>query len=89
MRRIEKVEAAPGYRLHLTWRDGQSDTIDMTGVIHGMPLFAPLRDQLAFSSVRVATYGSGIEWGDGNLDYSADSLEHLADEQRVRLKAVS
>ena len=80
-RRIESVQALPGHRLAISWRDGGNDTVDMTGVVTSVPLFAPLRDEATFSDVRVVAYGSGVEWGNG-LDFSADSLAYFADSQR-------
>jgi hypothetical protein len=81
LRRIKAVRALPGHQLHVTWRDGNSDSVDMTGVVNHLPLFAPLKDAAAFAAVRPVAYGSGIEWQNG-LDYSADSLASLAEVQR-------
>jgi hypothetical protein len=80
LRRIASVSAEPRYRLRIVWRDGETDTVDMTGVVRGLNLFAPLRDPAAFARVVVIDHGSGIEWSNG-LDYSSDSLAHLAAEQ--------
>lgn len=79
-RRIAAVQALPGHRLHVTWQDSGSTTVDLTGLVHRKPIFAPLKDEAAFSQVDVIDYGTGIEWANG-LDYSADSLEILAQEQ--------
>ncbi len=79
--RIRSVEALPGHRLRVHWRDGNADTIDMVGVVEGNPIFASLSDQAAFANVHTVAYGSGIEWSDGP-DYSADSLAFLAESQR-------
>jgi len=53
----------------------------MSGVVIGNPIFAPLKTPEAFADVHVVAYGSGIEWSCG-LDYSADSLAFLAENQR-------
>lgn len=81
IRRIEKVLAQAPYTLHITWKDGGTDIVDMTGVVNGLEIFAPLKDANEFATVEVVAWGSGIEWRNG-LDYSSDSLAHLADEQR-------
>ncbi len=80
-RRIRSVVALPGHRLHIRWRDNSEASADMGGVVAGNLVFASLRDAAAFANVRVVAYGSGIEWGNG-LDYSADSLAILAENQR-------
>lgn len=81
LRRIRSVSALPGHRLRIRWRDKGEDTVDIIGVVAGNPVFAPLADAAAFADVRVVAYGSGIEWGNG-LDYSADFLVILAENQR-------
>lgn len=83
MRRIAHVQAHEPSRLTITWRNGGADTIDLAGVIAGFEPFAPLKDFQLFSTVSVVGHGSGIGWDNG-LDYSADSLECLAEEQRVQ-----
>jgi hypothetical protein len=52
----------------------------MTSVIRGLKLFAPLQDHAAFARAAVVVFGSGIKWSNG-LDYSSESLVHLAAEQ--------
>lgn len=83
MRRIANVQAHAPSSLTVTWRDGGVDTIDLAGVIAGFEPFAPLRDFALFGTATVVGHGSGIEWENG-LNYSADSLECVADEQRVQ-----
>lgn len=85
-RRIAAVQALPGHRLHVTWQDGGSAAIDLTGLIHKKSVFAPLKDEAAFAQVETIDYGTGIEWANG-LDYSADSLEVLAQEQTAMTPA--
>ena len=70
--------------LRIVWRDGGIDRVDMTGVIRGLNVFAPLLDAAVFARVEAIDHGSGIEWSNG-LDYSADSLAHLAAEQGQRV----
>jgi hypothetical protein len=53
----------------------------MSGVIDSKELFRTLKDYDRFDTARVVAHGSGIEWDNG-LDYSADSLEVMAEQQR-------
>jgi len=83
LRKLKFVTAVRGrpYVLRVVWRDGSRDLVDMTGVVHRLKAFAPLRDPAAFRKVRVIADGLGIGW-DSDLDYAARSLRILADEQR-------
>jgi DNA-binding CsgD family transcriptional regulator len=83
LRKLKSVAAVRGkpYVLRVVWKDGVADTVDMTGVLHRLKAFAPLRDPRAFRSVRVISEGLGIGWGN-DLDYAARSLRILADQQR-------
>jgi hypothetical protein len=83
LRRLRAVSAVRGkpYVLRVIWKDGSTDVVDMTGVVHRLEAFAPLRDPGAFRKVRVIAEGLGIGWSKG-LDYAARSLRILAEEQR-------
>jgi hypothetical protein len=70
------------YMLRIVWQGGGTDTVDMTGVVHRIKAFTPLRDPRAFRKLRVVADGLGIGWA-GDLDYAARSLRILADEQRT------
>ena len=84
LRKLKAVAAVRGkpYVLRIVWKDGRTDTVDMTGVVHRLRAFAPLREAGRFRKVRVITEGLGIGWDD-DLDYAARSLRILADEQRL------
>jgi hypothetical protein len=84
LKKIKSVSAVRGkpYALRVTWRDGSRDVVDMTGVVHRIAAFAPLRDPAVFRKVRGIAEGLGIGWA-GDLDYSARSLRLLAEEQRT------
>jgi len=69
------------FGLSLTWTDGRSQTIDLSGLItfsRHFRVFA--KDPEAFTKVSVINWGHGIEWENG-LDYSAENLARIADEQ--------
>jgi hypothetical protein len=75
------VARAP-WSLNITWADGTKDRIDLTVLIHRSRHFRVFLDgPAAFRKVHVADFGGGIEWENG-LDYGADTLKMLADEQR-------
>jgi hypothetical protein len=81
--RVEAVGAtrAP-WMLNVAWADGSKDRVDLTGLIHRSRHFRVFLDQpAAFRRVRVSDFGGGIEWENG-LDYGADTLKMMADEQR-------
>jgi hypothetical protein len=69
--------------LRVTWRDGSTGTVDMTDPIHCLKVFGPLREGGLFDLVRTADYGWAIAWTD-DIDFSADSLWRLAEEQAGR-----
>jgi len=83
LRRIEHVIPKAPCALSIIWKDGGTDLVDMSDVINGLEVFAPLRDGRLFASVGVIDWGSGIEWSNG-LDYSSDSLAQLAADQREK-----
>jgi hypothetical protein len=68
--------------LNVTWADGGKSRVDLTGLIHRSRHFQIfLKGPAAFRRVYVADFGGGIEWENG-LDYGADTLKMMADEQR-------
>src|SRR5438046_7580408 len=81
--RIKAVTAtrAP-WTLKVTWKDGIKDRVDLTGLIHCSRHFRVfLGNAAAFRNVQLSAFGGGIEWENG-LDYGADTLKIMADEQR-------
>src|SRR5579863_1774320 len=81
MRRIDSVSTERPYTLLVKWRDGRVDRVDMSGVINTKELFRGLKEYSVFDTAKVVAHGSGIEWRNG-LDYSADSLEVMGEQQR-------
>jgi len=82
LRRIKAIRPVAPSTIHIKWRDGGADVVDLAGAIADFAPFAPLRDPALFAKAKIAAYGAGIEWPNG-LDYSADSLAHIAAEQRA------
>lgn len=82
--RIKSVEPAKSsFALKVTWTDGSSSRVDLTGLIHTSRHFKIfVQDAAAFRRVKVVAHGTGIGWENG-LDYSAATLKTLADEQQT------
>ena len=72
--------------LVIDWDDDTRTTVDLAGVIARLKAFAPLAEPALFRKARVIDYGAGIEWP-GGLDYSADSLRLIGEEQRAMTNA--
>jgi hypothetical protein len=70
------------WTLNVTWVNGDKNRLDLTGLVHRSRHFRVFIDRpAAFRKVRVAPFGAGIEWENG-LDYGADTLKMIADEQQ-------
>jgi hypothetical protein len=81
--RVKSVSAArPPWTLKVTWANDSKDRVDLTGLICRSRQFRVfLDDPAAFRRVHVVHFGGGIGWENG-LDYGADTLKMMADEQR-------
>ncbi len=81
--RVKAVSAARApWALNVVWADGTKDRVDLTGLVYRSRHFRVFLDRpAAFRRVSIAPYGSGVEWESG-LDYGADTLKTMADEQR-------
>ena len=81
--RIKSVSASrTPWTLNVTWADGTKDRVNLTGLIHRSRHFRVFLDNAAeFRKVYLSAFGGGIEWRNG-LDYGADTLKMMADEQR-------
>jgi hypothetical protein len=71
MVRISRVEALPGYRLHVEFSDGMSGEIDLANRLFGS-VFEPLKDPSRFAEVRVDEFGA-VCWPNG-ADLAPDAL---------------
>ena len=67
---VTEVTPLDGYRLHVTFDDGNSGTFDMTPWL-GFPVFEPLRDESMFRRARI-DYGT-VVWDDG-IDIAPERL---------------
>jgi transcriptional regulator with XRE-family HTH domain len=79
--RVEAVEALANYRLRVTWGNGKTTEHDVKQFL-GRDIFAPVRDEAVFKAVKVAEYGSGVEWPGAECDLGADGLWYEAHPER-------
>ena len=79
--RVKSVTAGPNFTLAIQWQDGSRSKADLTGLIHSSQHFSKfIEEPVAFRKVKPVAWGDGVEWENG-LDYSANTLKELADEQ--------
>jgi hypothetical protein len=62
--KITSVEVLGHYRLRLSFSDGSSRDVDLTGELHG-PVFEPLADPKFFARVRVDDELGTVAWPNG------------------------
>jgi hypothetical protein len=82
--RIASVATAPKTILVVTWEDGHTDSVDLSGWIStGGTLLSPLLTTAFFARAAVAEYGLSVQWDeDGNAAIDSVHLEALRDQQR-------
>lgn len=76
--------AGPGV-LALTWEDGITRDVDVSGWLAKHPLLRMLNAPEVFRDVRLVPGGGGVEWING-ADFSAEALRRLSDEQTDKPK---
>ena len=84
MPRIQSVAAKGPATLHIKWKRGRSDRVDLSGwIASGGAILAGLGKPDVFGKPRVADYGTSVAWGiDDELRIDAVHLEQIAAEQR-------
>ena len=60
MNRPNKVEALPGFRIHVGYPDGVEGVIDLSADV-GRGVFTPLADEKFFRTVHIGSFGQ-IAW---------------------------
>jgi hypothetical protein len=70
---VQYVEALPGYRLRVRFKDGLEGTVDMTAFVHSprAGVFAALADPVRFGQVHVSL---GVVTWTGELDLAPDAM---------------
>jgi hypothetical protein len=87
--RLRSVQPLATGTLQLTWDDGVSRNVDVTGWMQRHPLLKMLNDPDIFRDVSLVSNGGGVEWANG-ADFCAQALRLLSDEQiepKTRLTA--
>ena len=81
MTRLKKVRPAGRFALELEWRDGRKQRADLAGLVAASRHFRRFAEHPAeFAQVAAVNWGHGIAWKNG-LDYAAENLARIADEQ--------
>jgi hypothetical protein len=90
-RRIETVSPQSGYRVVVTWQDGQRTVADFSADVKRGGIWTALRDHAKFSQVRVAEQGAVLEWpdpagadGSPRIDVDADGLYAMSLQQSAQ-----
>lgn len=85
MKRLEGVVPGEGrFTLVLIWKGGTRQSADLSGLVANFRHFHRfLVEPGTFRDARVVNWGHGIAWPNG-LDYSAENLARIADEQEDR-----
>jgi hypothetical protein len=84
--RLASVRPAAGRAIEIKWaegrRAGRKETVDLSPLVGQFRLYASLRDDdQLFQTVHLSEDGGAIEWGGGEIDMAAASIERLAGEQ--------
>lgn len=75
--RIASVSTKPGFILDVTWQDGKTDDVNLSGwIATGREALSPLTVPKVFGRAQIADHGLSVQWGDDE-DLSIDSV-HLA-----------
>jgi len=87
--RLRSVEPLATGTLRLTWEDGVTRDVDVTGWMQRHPLLKMLNDPDVFCDVLLVNNGGGVEWAN-RADFCAQALRLLSDDQiepKTRLTA--
>jgi hypothetical protein len=79
--RLTAALALPDYRLRLTYADGQSFEVDISGWVDTTKTLAALKNNTLFAQAKVGFAGRSVDWIEDELDLGADNLRNLAIEQ--------
>lgn len=77
---ITSVKALSGFRLSVSWTNGERSEVDLSGPIREDPALFRLRSGKVFLSAKVGLWGHSVAWGK-EIDIGADTLWTLAHEQ--------
>lgn len=72
--RLSSVQVLPGYRLALTFIDGQQLTLDLTRDLESFSGLRPLLEQRDFEAAALGDDGWSVEWPQQDIQIGADTL---------------
>jgi hypothetical protein len=78
--KVVTVEPVTTGTLRITWSDGVTREVDVSGWMKRHVLLEMLNDPMVFRDVSVANNGGGVEFSNG-ADFCAQALRILSDEQ--------
>ena len=67
-------------KLYVVWKNAEEAVIDFSKTISENKWFAPLNNPAEFQTVKLAEWGTGLEW-DCDADIGSDLIRHMADQQ--------
>ncbi|HRH81266.1 MAG TPA: DUF2442 domain-containing protein [Thiobacillaceae bacterium] len=79
---VDEMKHLEGYRLLLTFNNGESGTVDLNGLLEG-EVFAPLNDPESFATARLDPLFKTVVWSNG-ADMAPEYLLDLVREQARR-----
>jgi len=84
---ILRARPGPNYKLHLSYADGKTVTVDFAPLVRRGGVFAPLSEPGFFAQVSVGEHGRHICWP-GELEFCADALwlQGQPDEHQAELE---
>ncbi|MGD9972838.1 MAG: DUF2442 domain-containing protein [Desulfatirhabdiaceae bacterium] len=72
--RLQRVLALSGYKLDITFIDGQRAIVFLADDIRRLPGLSPLQDMAVFSTAKIADNGWTVEWEEYDIQIGADTL---------------
>lgn len=78
---IAALAVRPPCGLTLTFADGVTLPVDLTGTVKDYPALAALADPALFATARIDALGGYVVWIDDDLELAADNLRNMAVEQ--------
>lgn len=72
--RLQAVRVTAGYRLALTFINGQQFTLDLTNDVASYPGLRPLQREGAFADAQMGDDGWTVEWPELDIQLGADTL---------------
>ena len=78
--KISAVSIVGANVLAIEWDDGKCSRVDLSAIIAGHKVLAPLADATQISGVNISADGWSLEWP-GGIDFGTTQLRRWADEQ--------